>query len=263
MNCLQKHPFQVMLPLVPALLVLAGLPAAHAATLYSTSFENPPFVTGSIAGQDGWAVFGPSNPLVENFFAYSGTQAVFVDGGTASQSGPYHSDSSTGPLVDLSAEIAIFTASTQSEWQFAGLGSSVGPFLGGIDIFSDNTIEAITAGFPVIGTFPRATGFNQTAWVNINLLFDIPSQTYSITLDGSLLASNLPFCGDNGPCAGAYVSSYGAGFFDSFGAASTGGPTANDSGYMDNYQVANVPEPAAMLLVGIGLAAVWLRKREE
>src|SRR5580704_10407988 len=127
-----------------ALMATIAVPAAFADTvLYSTSFENPPFTTGRIAGQDGWNVFGPGISTVENSFAKSGSQAVFVDGGTASQSGPYHSDFSTGPLVDLSADIAIFSSTTQSKWQFAGLGSGLVPFLGGIDVLPDNTIVAI------------------------------------------------------------------------------------------------------------------------
>ena len=224
------------------LMILAG--SAAYADIYSTSFENPPFTPGPIAGQDGWKVFGPGISTVENTFAKTGKQAVFVDGGTASQSGPYHSDSSTGPLVDLSADIAIFTSSTKSEWQFAGLGGpGLSPFLGGIDVLPNNNIIAITKNFPVLGIFPRATAFNATAWHNIDLLFNITTQTYNISLDGSVLAVNVPFCGDNSVCAGAFVGSYGNGFFDSFG-------NANDSGYMDNYKVANVnpvPEPSELL----------------
>ena len=188
--------------------------------------------------------------------AKTGSQAVFVDGSTASQSGPYHADFSAGPIIDLSADIAIFSAGTQSEWQFAGLGSGLAPFLGGIDILPDNRIIAITSGFPVIGLLPRATTFDATAWHYLDLQFNIPALTYSIMLDGGMLDSNVPFCGDNGPCAGGAVSSYGDGIFDSFGGAS-------DSGYMDNYRVANVtatPEPMLLpLLVGLVGLCIGLR----
>jgi hypothetical protein len=251
----------------PALALAAlAMPAVHANTIYATSFENPPFTTGAIAGQDGWSVFGPGISTVENSFAKTGSQAVFVDGGTATQSGPFHTDVSTGPLVDLSADIAIFTSSTQSEWQFAGLGPGLIGFLGGIDILPNNLIKAITLGYPIIGTFPRATAFDSRAWHHVDLLFDIATQTYNISLDGSTLAANVPFCGDNHPCAGATVSTYANGLFDSFGAQSTGGATANDSGYLDNYRVANVsavPEPSsALLLVAVlGATAFVLRRK--
>lgn len=254
---------------VIAALVVLAVPAARADTVvYGTGFENPPFTTGAIAGQDGWNVFGPGTPTIENSFAKTGSQAVFVDGSTATQSGPYHSDSSVGPLVDLSADIALFTSSSQSEWQFAGIGAGLVGYLGGIDVLPDNSIEALTSGTPVIGTFPRATAFDSTAWHHIDLLFDIATQTYNITLDGTTLASNIAFCGDNGGCLGGPVAAYGNGFFDSFGASSTGARGAtNDSGYMDNYQVANVnatPEPAsfAFAALGLSLLAGFARRRK-
>src|SRR5580658_5668575 len=83
-----------------------GAPAWADTVIYSTSFENPPFTVGSIAGQDGWSVFGPGAQEVENFFADTGSQAVFVDGAAATQTGPYKETPTTGPLVDLSADLA-------------------------------------------------------------------------------------------------------------------------------------------------------------
>jgi hypothetical protein len=248
-----------------ALIAGSAVPAVHAGVLYGAAFETPAFATGFISGQDGWNVYGPGNPIVENFFVDTGSQAVFVDGDEASQTGPYHSDVSTGSIVDLSADIAIFSSSTQTEWQFAALDPTLTQFLGGIDIFPDDTIVALTAGAPVIGAFPRATAFDSTAWHAIDLLFNTSSQTYNVTLDGVTLASNLPFCGNNG-CDGATVATYAAGIFDSFGAASSGvgaGSTPNDSGYLDNFQVAGVPEPSTILLLGLGLAGAAIRLRRQ
>ena len=237
--------------------MMGVLPVAYGNVVYSASFESPTFATGPIAGQDGWSVFGPGVSTIENTFAEAGSQAVFVDGSTATQSGPFHSDSVPGNLIDLSADIAVFESSVQSEWQFAALGSGLFPFLGGIDIFPNNDIVAITAGFPVIGTFPRATAFDGSAWHNVNLLFNLTSQTYTISLDGSLLATEH-ICGDSGGCAGAPVSAYGTGFFDSFGQDTFGNdPGANDSGYMDNFQVSAVPEPGSIVLALIGFAAFF------
>jgi hypothetical protein len=244
------------------LLSLSGV-SAYGGVLYSTGFETPTFATGAIAGQDGWSKFGPSFPVVENFFAKTGSQAVFVDGATASQSGPFHNDSSTGPLVDLSADIAIFSSTTQTVWQFAGTGTNLNQFLGGINILPNDSIQVETPGFPILGVlFPRATAFDSTAWHHIDLLFNLTTQTYNISLDGSTIDSNVPFCGSNAGCTGATVAAYGAGFFDSFG----GVAGANDSGYMDNYAVANVtssavPEPASLLLIASGLAFVVTKRR--
>ncbi|MGA7241308.1 MAG: PEP-CTERM sorting domain-containing protein [Bryobacteraceae bacterium] len=260
---------RALFPVLAVLIAGSDLPVAHASILYSSGFETPTFTTGPIAGQDGWNVFGPGNPIVDNFFSDTGTQAVFVDGNEASQTGPYHTDVTTGPIVDLSSDIAIFTSTTQTEWQFAGLDPTLTQFLGGIDILPDDAIVALTAGSPVIGAFPRATGFDSTAWHSIDLLFNLSSQTYSISLDGATLASNLAFCGDSAGCAGASVSSYGGGLFDTNGISSPGvgasGSIPNDSGYMDNFQVADVgvPEPSTILLLGLGLAGAACRLRRR
>lgn len=241
----------------PLALIALALPG-QAAVIYSTGFENPPFTPGSIAGQDGWSTFGSGITTVENTFAKSGSQAVFVDGGAPNQSGAAHANSSTGPIVDLSADIAIFSATTQSEWQFGATGPGFAGFIGGIDIFPNNNIEAISGTFPVIGVFTKATAFNATAWHHIDLQFNMIAQTYNITLDGSLLGSNLPFCGNNsGVCNGAPVTSYGEGLFDTIG-----GVSGNDSGYMDNYQLSaftTTPEPSSLFLFltsFCGIAAV-------
>src|SRR6266850_349247 len=59
---------------------MGGLPApVNATVLYATGFESPTFVTGPIAGQDGWGVFGPSAASqVQTGFVASGTQALGV-----------------------------------------------------------------------------------------------------------------------------------------------------------------------------------------
>jgi hypothetical protein len=89
-------------------------------------------------------------------------------------------------------------------------------------------------------------------WHDVDLLFNFAAQTYTISLDGTVLASNLAFCGDSGPCAGAPVTEgQFLSFFDSFGA--TG---ANDIGAIDNISLSSVaPEPATFGLAGFALLA--------
>ena len=85
-------------------------------------------------------------------------------------------------------------------------------------------------------------------------MFDIPAQTYGISLDGATLASNVAFCGSNAGCSGAVVSTYGTAIFDSFG-----GVNGNDSAYMDNFRVAAVPEPSSIFLLATLLGALGFR----
>jgi hypothetical protein len=214
---------------------------------YSTGFESPAYSTGVLAGQNGWLEFGSTIATVENFFAYAGSQAVFVNGGNAGgQSGPYYADSTpdVGPLIDLSAELYIASSSSESEWQFAATGPGLVGFIGGINLLpgtgTADSIELITGTNPIIG----AT-FALNTWNNVNLLFNMTAQTYALSLNGSVLQSGIAFCGSNGACTGASVPTYGDSLFDTFGGAN------NDAGYMDNFSVADVsvPEPGSMVLL--------------
>jgi hypothetical protein len=213
-----------------------------------TGFEPPAYSITFLDGQNGWSVFGPAVVIVEPFLVKTGTQAVFVDGGSTatSQSGPYHTDSA-GPVVNLSADIYLASSSVETSWQFAALNFFPPyPFDGGIDVNAGtNTIQAITAGMPVIGTFTR------DQWNHVDILLNFTTQLFGISINGSTLASNLPFCEAEFACTSTgTVASYSSGFFDTFGGV-TG---SNDLGIIDNYAVTTTPEPTSLLLFGSVLA---------
>ncbi len=244
-------PLRILLTL--SLAVASILPAA-AGTLYTTGFESPTFTTGDIAGQNGWEVFG--NPTyagqVESGFAESGTQAVVVYPAIATeQTGPYYALSTAAPIVEMSGYIYLASSSTQSEWQFAATGPSFGGFIGGVDIQSNGAIDLIGPGTDV-GTF------TYNAWQLLDFVFNFNTQTYTFSLNGTLVSSGVAFCGSDIGCSGANIASFGDALFDTFPATS-----ANDTGYLDNITISSLtstPEPGSLMLIGAGLAAVIARR---
>jgi hypothetical protein len=239
--------------------------SARGGVIYSTGFEQPTYAPNQALGnQDGWQEFnGSASAAVVGCCGgtgvYAGQQSVLLiaepsTGNT--QTGIYHQDAATGsPMIDLNAEIELVSTETENSWQFAGLGAALSPFIGGINIVPTgpavDTIYSITAGSTAIGTLTRQVGVVVSDWHDVDLLFNFSSQTYNISLDGTLLAANVPFCGSNATCTGAYVSEGTfSSFFDVF--ADIGG---NDFAYMDNLSVSAVPEPATYGLTGAALLA--------
>jgi hypothetical protein len=234
----------------------------NGSVIYSIGFEPQTYTAGNnINGTDGWGEFNPTDSFdaVQTTFVKTGAQAAWVIPVTTSvvQTGMFHSDSTTGPLLDLSAYIYLASSSFQNEWQVAGLGAGLTPFIGGIDVFADNSIHLITAGFTSAGVFSK------DVWNHVDFLFNMTAQTYSFPLNGVSVATGVAFCGDNGPCTTpGVVSSYGSSFFDVFATAHAN--AGDDLGAIDNLNLSTVgttPEPGSILFIASGLAFLAARRR--
>ena len=230
--------------LVSSLLALVGLAIVAVAPgqshdgnatqteLYATGFEKPTFVPGPIEGQAGWFVFSASGqtsaPVIETTVVKRGKQAVGVPGSVTAQTGPVFAPNFTDPVLELSADIFLASSTNESTWQFATTGANDTGYAGGINVVDGTSIQAITSGFPIVGTLTR------DAWHRVDVILDYRSQTFALKLDGSPLAMNLPFCGSNSGCSGAPVAEFGWALFNTFG-------NGSDSGYMDNFSIALGP----------------------
>jgi hypothetical protein len=227
---------------------LASASPSFATVLYSTGFESPGFSTGAIAGQNGWLLFGGSTSVIENSFAFAGSQALEVSGVTSPQSGPWRSFGAFSPTVPITVSAEIYV--TEGNWQFAVLGPGLSQFAGGFDFTAGAGVQSISTGYPTIGTVTA------DAWHDFSMTLDYATQTYSLSLDGVSLGTGIAFCGDNNPCGGANIAHFGTVIFDSFG--TTG------QGYLDNFSV-STPEPAtwAMMLAGFAGLGAALRSRRR
>lgn len=258
------------LKLLSALAAVSIGATAHA--IYSTSFENPPFVPGTIVGQDNWLAGSGAgvSQAISGAFARTGSQSLFWDN-NANQPGFYSvrralpgqngAISATTPLV---AEVWMhIDANVNRLYGLYLMNSSTGT-LGvtnlGVTVSGDGTVRGGTAwsstytNTGLIGTNSNFVG----NWIRVRLMYDgvgggleVHEPISNSTLSSTFAAVNLV----NANGTGEFGINLGTDYFastDRLGIA-----------YMDDLNIGVVPEPATLTALMVGAAALLARRRRK
>lgn len=252
---------------------LAGVLAASASAqiVYSAGFENPPFSTGSIIGQDGWAAgsgSGGSQSII-NSFAHTGSQSLFWDNSTTLNS--FYSvrhafDGQAGaitPATPLQISSWIYVDSTSGADRLYGVYAvnsgtgTLGATALGITI---SGVGAVRAGKTWSATYSAAPLYTDAQlvgnWVKVLLSYDGTDGGAAVydsaeNLLWSTTFTAVSLANANGAGTGSWNVNLGADYNTT---------TARlGKGYHDDFLVRVVPEPASILLAGLALIA--LRRR--
>lgn len=240
---------------------------SRAATVYSTGFENPPFTTGNLAGQDAWDRFdeGTATPsiVVQTGTVKTGSQAVGFTN-TEAQAGSsfaFRDFTTINPVSDGTPLVTI-------NWDMnVGTGGSTA-HTWAVEAFDDATSLNLVAGAGlgkdtggnthIGGTDPTGTSFldlgpgpTLNAWHNYTLTLDYGLNLYAIDVDGTRRAYGTLAAGNAG----------------TFGEIDLVSNTRDlDSAFFDNLSITTgtgtVPEPASLGLLGIAGVMLMGRRRK-
>lgn len=244
---------------------------ASAQIVYSTGFEDPPFIVGSIVGQDGWVAGSGtgSSQTITNTFAYAGTQSLYWDNTTLTS---FYSV--RRPFNGQAGAITPATPLEISSWVFVDPTSGPNRLYG---VYATNsgtgTLGGTVLGLTLSGAGALRAGTTWSATYSASPLYTDPA------LVGNWIKVLLSY---NGTGGGAAVYDAGLNLLWSTTFATVGLGNANGSGisswnvnlgtdyvtttshlgrgYHDNFDVIVVPEPASVLAMA-GLALLALRRR--
>ncbi len=253
--------------------VAAALAAsASAQIVYSAGFENPPFNTGSIVGQDGWVAgsgTGGSQSII-NTFARTGSQSLFWDNSTTNNS--FYSVRRA--FNGLSGAITPTTPLEISSWIYVDPATGVDRLYG---VYATNsgtgTLGSTTLGITISGTGAVRAGKTWSSTYSAAPLYTNPQ-----ALVGRWAKVELTYNGVDGGAA-VYDSNGILLWSTTFTAVTLGNANGTGTnswnvnlgtdynlttarlgkGYHDDFLVRVVPEPAALLLLSLGVLA--LRRR--
>lgn len=251
--------------LMASLVVLAA--GANAVVLYSTGFEAPTFTAGSSSvGLDGWVTGSGSgsSQTVSTDYASGGTQSLKYD-----NSGTLNSFYSVRHLLvanpdptkpyELMANIRV--GGTNGADRITELMFSTGTLGGcylGISIGGDGKIRAGKTWSAIYSGTAIATagaGTYADRWLTAKLEIIASTGVGNVRIEGFSDASvyTASFTTVTSPLATHYVN-LGSDYNTTTARAGIS--------YFDNVQLASVPEPATLAVLGLGAAALIRRRRK-
>lgn len=236
--------------------VAALVAPASALTFYTTSFETSDgFAVGDLDGQSGWAHTG--NYSVETGHARSGSQSVQwtdIDGGYAWVDLP---SAYSGTEALLSQVFVFLDPASANDERVFGLrlwgntAASVYQGGAGVTIDSSGVIRAGDAysemwdDSNIVGNVTDPTG----RWIRLQIEYTPGATTAIVDVDGTDFAVDI---------ATAFAEVTDVDLFSEWRDVEV-----DSTAWYDDYSVGVVPEPATMMALGTGAAALLARRRRR
>ena len=239
--------------------------SSDAATLFNSGgFEGPAYTLGNLSGQNSFASAGsPTAETVENSVVKSGSQAVQLAGATTTWDWPsLEYTPAANEIVRVSFDVrrSAFTANNHFGY-FIDVYSTTAE--GGNRVARTGLVRTGTATVPgsvqglvtigggAPGSYLVGSPLLNDTWYNFVMDMDFASDTFSVSIDGTIVGTALPFV----------TPSLGIGDADLQISSVAGG---TDLGFIDNYKVEAllVPEPGIFSFAAMsGLALLIFRRR--
>lgn len=257
-----------------AMTVLAALSAVGSAQWVS-DFEAPSHNVGTLAGQGGWLAGSGGTSLpngeVSNALAATGTQSAryaFVNGVGSNTIFSNARAAAFTPTVSAPVQLTYsFYMDTpaganvnRAWWGMLGTGVNSSNVYAGVSFGQDGNIR-----FGL--TYGEMYGSTPAAWLSQNRLADMSGRwlTVSITADGANATATVSGLGTTTGLSTVTATRAKVGAITHVTMSSDWlASSANSTGtaYFDDMTVAAVPEPATLLALGAGAAALLRRRRK-